>query len=70
MVYPYNAATAAPGKALVNVASAVQTQTGDDNLAHIAGANYPVCGKAKAVAAPIPHGLFAPVMIATLSFNP
>ena len=51
VVYPYNAATTAPGKALVNVASAVQTQTGDDNLAHIAGANYPVCGKAKAVAA-------------------
>lgn len=51
VVYPYNAATTAPGKALVNVASAVQTQAGDDNLAHIAGVNYPVCGKAKAVAA-------------------
>ena len=51
VVYPHNAATVAPSKAVVNVASAVQTQTGDDNLAHIAGVNYPVCGKAKAVAA-------------------
>lgn len=51
VVYPYNDATTAPGKAQVNVAAAVQTQAGDDNLAHIAGANYPVCGMAKAVAA-------------------
>ena len=53
VVYPYNQATTAPGKSLVTIgcaAEAVQTQTGDNNLAHIAGPCYPVCGTAKAVA--------------------
>ena len=53
VVYPYNAANATPTKATVTVgsaANAVQTQTGDGSLAHIAGECYPVCGSAKAVA--------------------
>lgn len=53
VVYPYNAATNAPGKSLVTIgcaSDAAQAQTGSDNLAHIAGTCYPVCGAAKAVA--------------------
>ena len=53
VVYPYNAATNAPGKSLVTIgcaSDAAQAQTGSDNLAHIAGTCYPVCGTAKAVA--------------------
>ena len=52
-VYPYNNATATPGKALVTLgcaAGAAQAQSGNGNLAHIAGPNYPVGGVAKAVA--------------------
>lgn len=53
VVYPYNATTNAPGKSLVTIgcaSDAAQAQTGSDNLAHIAGTCYPVCGAAKAVA--------------------
>ncbi len=53
VVYPYNAATNAPGKSLVTIgcaSDAAQAQTGSGNLAHIAGTCYPVCGAAKAVA--------------------
>ena len=52
-VYPYNNATATPGKALVTLgcaAGSAQAQSGNGNLAHIAGPNYPVGGAAKAVA--------------------
>ena len=53
VVYPYNVANATPTKTTVTVGSAadaVQTQTGDGSLAHIAGECYPVCGSAKGVA--------------------
>ena len=53
VVYPYNAANATPTKTTVTIgcaSEAVQTQTGDGSLAHIAGECYPVCGSAKRVA--------------------
>lgn len=56
VVYPYNAANGTPTKATVTVGSAadaVQTQTGDGSLAHIAGECYPVCGSAKRVASAV-----------------
>lgn len=61
VVYPYNVANATPTKTTVTVGSAadaVQTQTGDGSLAHIAGECYPVCGSAKGVASAASPSIF------------
>ena len=58
-IYPYNKNIATPAntgtKGYVTFGSSKdghQTQTGNDNMSHIAGANYPVAGSAKNVTAP------------------
>ena len=53
--YPYNSAYKTPAATssveitVGSAAGALQTQTGNDNLAHIAGINYPISGVAKSV---------------------
>ncbi len=55
--YPYSSYIKTPANvdsgymAIGCSASAVQTQTGNDSMAHLAGSNYPLAGKAVAVAA-------------------
>ena len=55
--YPYDSKISTPANTkacYLTVAcksSSAQTQTGNDSMAHIAGANYPIAGKASAVSA-------------------
>ena len=54
MVYPYGASATTPTAVPVTVGAAsgkAQVQAGADDMAHLAGVNFPLSGKAKSVAA-------------------
>ena len=54
MVYPYSSSATVPTAVPVTVGAAsgkAQVQAGADDMGHLAGANFPLSGKAKAVAA-------------------